>query len=372
MSTRKQAEELTLYGPVRELFAKTRNALDEHVGRYAADAEGWKLGGGTVLSARWKHRESDDLDVVYHPDTETAHFESQLQPAMEKAGGKAGPWGELSRVEFGPQHVDLMKTTPTPATGHARATVNGHATTVLSTVQILSGKLRNRGLDPPVRDVYDVAVCGIEDPESLEMAINGLYPATLDSMILVWEMNKAAHAQRAAKQVKGTPDHLEQVVARPAQYAIQAAENATYTKVVIAAGQGRVTVETHCATATRRREYATGEGLAQAFESSGMNHFLQANRRNPRRIRERAAEAAQNIESTTIVEIRPEQPPRRQEKLDPVPGIEASVKTPAASNPTGGDEINDGPPPEPAAAPTPAQGAAAAKDQERGRTGQER
>ncbi len=318
MSTRKQAEELTLYGPVRELFAKTRAALDEHVGRYAADGEGWKLGGGTVLSARWKHRESDDLDVVYHPDTETAHFENRLQPAMEEAGGKAGPWGELSRVEFGSQHVDLMKTTPTPKTGHARATVDGHATAVLSTVQIVSGKLRNRGLDPPVRDVYDVAVCGIEDPESLEMAINGLYPAKLDSMILVWQMNKDAHAQRAAKQIKGSPERLERVLARPAQYAIRAAENATYTKVVIAAGRGRVRVETRCATATRRHEYATGEVLARGFESTGMNQFLQANRRNPRRIRERAEEAAGNAERTTVVEITPEQPPRRQEELEPL------------------------------------------------------
>ena len=52
MSTREEPEKLTLYGPARELFAKTREALDAHVGRFAADGEGWKLGGGTVLSAR--------------------------------------------------------------------------------------------------------------------------------------------------------------------------------------------------------------------------------------------------------------------------------------------------------------------------------
>ena len=319
MSGNEEPEKLTLYGGARELFAKTRDALDEHVGEHAADGEGWKLGGGTVLAARWKHRESDDLDVLYDADTDTAHFESKLQPAMEKAGGKAGPWGELSRIEFEDQHIDLMKGAPSPGAGHAKATVDGHATTALSSVQILSGKLRNRALDPPVRDVYDIAVCGIEEPESLEMAINGLYSAKLDSVILGWKMNEAAHAKDAAEQIRGEPKRLQQVRAKPAQYAVLAAENAIYRKVVIAADRGTVTVETRSATAIRERAYGSAEALEEGFESTGMNEVLRANRRNPARIRERSAEALRTGERATIVEITPEQPPRRQEKLPPIP-----------------------------------------------------
>ena len=319
MSGNEKPEKLTLYGGARELFAKTHDALDEHVGKHAADGEGWKLGGGTVLAARWKHRESDDLDVLYDADTDTAHFENKLQPAMEKAGGKAGPWGELSRIEFEDQHIDLMKGAPSPGAGHAKATVDGHATTVLSSVQILSGKLRNRALDPPVRDVYDIAVCGIEEPESLEMAINGLYPAKLDSVILGWKMNEATHARDAATQIRGEPKRLEPVRAKPAQYAILAAENAIYREVVIAADRGKVTVETRSATARRKRAYESAEALKKGFESTGMSEVLRANRRNPARIRDRAAEALRAGERATIVEIRPEQPPRRQEKLPPIP-----------------------------------------------------
>lgn len=315
----REPEELTLYGRARELFAKTREALDEHVGEYAGDGEGWKLGGGTVLAARWRHRESDDLDILYDADTETAHFESKLEPAMEEAGGKPGPWGELSRIDFGEQHIDLMKIAPTPGAGHRKATVDGHPTTVLSSVQILSGKLRNRALDPPVRDVYDVAVCGIEDPESLEKAINGLYPAKLDSIILGWKMNEAAHAADAAEQVRGEPKRLEQVRRRPAQYAIQAAENAIYRKVSIAAERGKVTVETRSATAARRQAYSSAEALEEGFESTGMNDVLRANRRNPSRIRKLAVDAMAREGRTIIVEVTPEQPPRRQERLEPVP-----------------------------------------------------
>ena len=312
-------ETLSLYGRARELFAKTREALDKNVGEYAADREGWKLGGGTVLAARWKHRESDDLDIVYDADTETAHFESKLAPAMKEAGGKPGPWGELSRIDFGEQHIDLMKIAPTPTAGHHKATVDGHPTTVLSTVQILSGKVRNRALDPPVRDVYDIAVCGIEDPESLEQAVNGLYPAKLDSIILGWKMNQDKHAGNASEQVRGEPKRLEQVRKRPAQYAIQATENAIYRKIAITTEPGKVTVETHSATATRRHVYNSAYALEKGFERTAMNDVLRANRRNPGHIRRMAVDGMSKEKRTTIVEIAPEQPPRRQERLEPVP-----------------------------------------------------
>ena len=167
--------------------------------------------------------------------------------------------------------------------------------------------------------MYDIAVCGIEEPESLEMAINGLYSAKLDSVILGWKMNEAAHAKDAAEQIRGEPKRLQQVRAKPAQYAVLAAENAIYRKVVIAADRGTVTVETRSATAIRKRAYGSAEALEEGFESTGMNEVLRANRRNPARIRERSAEALRTGERATIVEITPEQPPRRQEKLPPIP-----------------------------------------------------
>ena len=73
---------------------------------------------------------------------------------------------------------------------------------MLSNVQILTGKLQNRALDPPVRDVYDIAVCGIEDPQSLEAAINGIYAAKIDSTILGWNMNRDSHAEATDELIK--------------------------------------------------------------------------------------------------------------------------------------------------------------------------
>jgi len=67
-------ETLDLPEPARSLFRKTRVALEMHVSAYAANGEGYKLGGGTILAARWKHRRSNDIDVLFHPDTKTSHY----------------------------------------------------------------------------------------------------------------------------------------------------------------------------------------------------------------------------------------------------------------------------------------------------------
>ena len=108
-------ETLDLPEPARTRFQKTRPGLETHVSAYAADGEGFKLGGGTILAAQWKHRRSNDIDVLFHPDTKTSHFEVELGKALEEAGGVPLGWGEWSRIEFGENHLDLLKGEPTPA-----------------------------------------------------------------------------------------------------------------------------------------------------------------------------------------------------------------------------------------------------------------
>ena len=147
MST--EHEHLTLPTGVGEVLKRIRDALDEHIGRVAADGQGWKLGGGTILAARWQHRTSEDLDILYHPDTDTTHFETRLGKALEAAGGTVIGWGLVSQIAFGREHqLELMANEPVPPVGHTRAMVDRELTTVLATPQIMNGKIMHRGLDP--------------------------------------------------------------------------------------------------------------------------------------------------------------------------------------------------------------------------------
>lgn len=312
-------ETLDLPEPARSLFRKTRAALETYVSAYAADGEGYKLGGGTILAARWKHRRSNDIDVLFHPDTKTSHFEAELGKALEEAGGAPLGWGEWSRIEFGESHLDLLKGEPTPAVGHQSASVDGSPVTVLTNVQVLNGKLGYRALDPPTRDVYDIAVCGIEDPESLEIVLNGVYEAKRDATILGWKMSEAKHAENAAEQILDAPARLEPVRKNPAQYAIRAAENALYSRVVIDCERGRADVRTTCAEAERTRTYSDIEELERGFEIVGINHFLRAQGENAEQIRDRTASAMAGRQITIVFEIEPRLPRRRAVELEPIP-----------------------------------------------------
>ena len=73
-----RAESLTLPEPARTIFSRTRAILDAYITPHTPDRSGWKIGGGTILAARWRHRESQDIDLLVHPRTETRF----LQPSV--------------------------------------------------------------------------------------------------------------------------------------------------------------------------------------------------------------------------------------------------------------------------------------------------
>ena len=345
----KEQEQLTLPTGVSQLLKHIRAALDEHIGRVAADGESWKLGGGTILAARWQHRTSEDLDILYHPDTDTTHFETRLGEALEAAGGRVIGWGLVSQIAFGKQHqLELMANEPVPPVGHTRAMVDSESTTVLATAQIMNGKIIHRGLDPPPRDVYDIAVCGIEAPAQLEMAVNGLQEAGVDSQLLLLKMNAQKHAKGVQTRVSEVPERLNLIKERPAPYAIRALEQALYREVRLRAENGAVEFETTSLNGKRARRYGSVEALRRGFAADGIERFLRAQRRNPREQLRRAEHALRENRQAVILTVRPDLPPERQSDLPEVKaraseggqGTGGSGTPPVAGKPRQGGDPN--------------------------------
>lgn len=69
--------------------------------------------------------------------------------------------------------------------GHRREGVDGHNEMVLSTAQILRGKLQ-RASHKLARDVYDIRKASEVDPKSLEIAVNTISHKQLESLALDW------------------------------------------------------------------------------------------------------------------------------------------------------------------------------------------
>ena len=168
--------ELTLPRPAAEVWAATRDVIH----RIGPTGENEPvipphLGGGTVLAARWRHRTSTDIDVIF-PRRGT--LTDLLQDDAKNIGDRLGGNPEIVNqrhvtVALPSGSLDLAAIDPWPELGHTETLVDGRIEIVLSNTQILRGKLeRTQEMMP--RDVFDIATAAREDPSSLASALNML------------------------------------------------------------------------------------------------------------------------------------------------------------------------------------------------------
>ena len=145
----------------------------------------WAMDGGTVLAARWHHRESNDVDVFY---SEADWHERLGEAGANELGRLAHERGyHETRVRKG-----MVLISPVPTRGGegkidvvaltARAgPISGkywikrqERVEALDTGVILAGKLIHRGLHARDRDLYDLAVALKREPEEARKAFDTL------------------------------------------------------------------------------------------------------------------------------------------------------------------------------------------------------
>ena len=59
---------MTLPEPARELWLRTRRIISESLEELTGEEQGYRIGGGTILAARWQHRRSEDIDLTVDAD----------------------------------------------------------------------------------------------------------------------------------------------------------------------------------------------------------------------------------------------------------------------------------------------------------------
>lgn len=306
MTSEKPTEILATRGQAKSILARIRPALREHVRPHTRDQQGEQLGGDSVLNARWRHRLSRDLDVHLQLDT-IEDAREVLDRAAAAAGGYRIEHPRFRRIEFErnrDNHVDVSFSTPEPARGEESAIVDGEKTIVLSTAQIMTGKLSGRGMMAPTRDLVDIAVCGIADPEALEIAVNGLDEERLNAILNIYAAMKAAYME-GDSPIEEVPDSLQPIVADPTAYATNAILAAKYERFAIRTTEGAARIETTTTNGARIRSYMTGETLRDGMEQTGVNAFLAAQQRNENRVLNVTIDALLNRNDTAVLQITP-------------------------------------------------------------------
>ena len=307
MTDRRKAEDLTLPEPARTILARTRPVLDAYVTPHTPDRTGWQIGGGTILAARWRHRESHDIDLLIPPRTETRFLHPEAAPELhrrlEAAGARKITFGRFSQILFDESRIEMLAADPQPRFGHRRAIVDGSEATALASSQILTGKFSNRSLNPPVRDLYDLAVAGTTAPRALAVAVNALAGHDIRWRLVSWEMEREKFAEDGALELHGVPLRYEAIRSDPADHARRAVMNAVYRQVRLFVHDGAAVVETKTGLGRETRTCARPDHLAERFEADGINAVLAAAGTDPERIRREMAAAMRNGESATVLEL---------------------------------------------------------------------
>lgn len=183
-------ERLTLPSPAQVLWRRAQQVVHEELQQFGT----LRLGGGTTLGARWKHRDSSDIDLTIEPEPGGTPVPvsaaimtpgSRLLPRLEGLDIGTVRCEVLTEAQF---HVsfhdpdddseirfglDIASVGATPRLGHGEALVDGLPAVVLSTTQILTGKLHRWG-EATLRDAIDFDHAARRDRDSLTFAVNTL------------------------------------------------------------------------------------------------------------------------------------------------------------------------------------------------------
>lgn len=304
-------EKLTLPEPAAELLARTHAILEAHLTPHTPHRSGWAIGGGTILSARWHHRRSRDLDLHIHPRTELARLTRTHNPELWRAMKAAG--ATRIRIEGTPTfffpdgRIELITERPTPRLGHDEAELRTGRedvrATVLSSAQILALKLRNRSLAPPVRDLYDIAVGQEATPVETAMAVNAANPWTLRIATAGWLGRRERYRQEAAAEILGCPDRYRAMRADPASQAADAVATARYHRIEICVTENGIIARTENLRSRQQHVYKTRAEAQNGLEKNGINAAIEARGWDPVRVRNRTASALETGRTEVVLTI---------------------------------------------------------------------
>ena len=282
--------------PTKLQLPKSAGALWRRIGPDLRDAmseilqpdETWRMGGATILAAEWKHRDSIDIDLVLEPvDDNTDRLRHRRGSAFDDAMKRAG----AERIVRGPRQVvvlfadtqhrlDIFETRTVPRGSERTLLVNGRSETVLDPAQILYGKLKGRGFESPVKDVYDVAVAIKVDRPALERAVNAIDHDDIELIAARWVTLSDDYQRDASRTIREPPEQYIESAADPARPAAEAILDTCYKTVQLGTLDGTIHCRTVCRDGTERtsRIALRGDGgINDALERSGLADYIRTN-----------------------------------------------------------------------------------------------
>ena len=270
-------EKLRLPEPARSLWNAKRNIVhslpDEGTGRTVRP----HLGGGTTLAARWGHRRSTDIDVLF-PGRNTLIDLAQDNDdniARRLGGEPEAVSGGRIKIAFSEGKIDLSTLRPSPSLGQQEAVVEERKEIVLSNAQILRGKLE-RPEKLLVRDVVDVIVAAEADPVALATAASLVSAERARAIVATWSSADRHFADQFNSQIQDLNPRFVLRQDRLGTDAGKALEDHRYERLEIEVGEETLTVrKTVRAGKLDDERYEAGDAGKVLIESGVGEHLNQ-------------------------------------------------------------------------------------------------
>ena len=201
-------ELLSLSEPASTTWRQAKPTVNELLRRHDEHVQAC-LGGGTVLAARLGHRHSFDIDVRAFGREDVADLTRQNRYNLIAAlgGSRLVEESQLIACMLGDGKLDVSATHEPMDGSHRNAMVDGQPETVLTTAQILFGKL-DRGTDALPRDAFDLATAAETDPGELAKAWNAFSKSDQEAIIAALDSTARRNADAYEDAIDGVPERF--------------------------------------------------------------------------------------------------------------------------------------------------------------------
>ena len=271
---------VTLPEPGRKLWEKTYKTVEDELKPIGQP----RLGGGTVLAARWGHRRSVDIDLSIEPRSKRKDRldrlvvpGSRFHNRMKNLGAtdaQALMQGQIV-VHFGNSKLDITMAPAIPPRGQRPATVHGHPAVVLSTTQILSGKLA-RSHELLARDAFDITTATRYAPENLAWATNRVPPENMVAIVKAWANTSERWASAALSELNTVASRHSYDPSLLGRQTAEALRNTRYRRVTIETYGRTGLFSAETAGGTRTEVAFTKRTLSDVFDECGIRDYLES------------------------------------------------------------------------------------------------
>lgn len=270
---------LRLPEPARSFWLTSRPVLDSLMPK----SEGWRrhLGGGTILAARLQHRESTDIDIVVGGGGSLKRISREIATRIN-GHVEINEDDQITITRTGNEthkgKLDISKVEILPETGQAVHLVEGSRESVLSTAQILRGKLA-RGLKPgPVRDAYDIIRSSKADHETqaaLVTACGHMRKTDVKAIERLLKRSNTRLKERALESLKLTEESVVDfsLLGTTAGKAIQGHR---LRRVVVRLQDGSVVTERHTINGKKFETSCSPNRVRETWERIGIRIELES------------------------------------------------------------------------------------------------